>query len=63
MLNLITPQYYWPYISKDIGNFVKHCHVCQINKKKKTKKFGLMQEVPPTDKPFECLSIDTVGGF
>ena len=33
MINLITPQYYWPNISKDIENNLKHCHACQINKK------------------------------
>ena len=63
MINLITPQYYWPQINTDIENFVKHCHTCQINKKCKQKRFGLLQQVPPTDKPFECLSVDTVGGF
>ena len=32
MINLITPQYYWPHINKDIENYVKHCHIYQINK-------------------------------
>lgn len=63
MINLIALQYYWPNINKDIENFVKHCHVCQVNKKCKQKRFGLLQQVPPTEKPFECLSLDTVGGF
>lgn len=62
-IQLITPQYYWPNINDDINNYVKHCHICQINKKKRQKRFGLLQEVPPTDQPFECLSLDTVGGF
>ena len=38
MINLITPQYYQPNINKDIENYVKHCHTCQINKKCKKKK-------------------------
>ncbi|GBL72710.1 Pro-Pol polyprotein [Araneus ventricosus] len=63
MINLITPQYYWPHINQDISVFVKHCDVCQLNKKKRQKRFGLLQTVPPTDRPFEYLSIDTVGGF
>ncbi|GFW48624.1 transposon Tf2-6 polyprotein [Trichonephila clavipes] len=37
--------------------------VCQLNKKRKQKKFGLLQQVPPTSKPFEFISMDTVGGF
>ncbi|GBL94051.1 Transposon Ty3-I Gag-Pol polyprotein [Araneus ventricosus] len=58
MINLITPQYYWPHINQDISVFVKHCDVCQLNKKKRQKRFGLLQTVPPTDRP-----IDTVVGF
>ncbi|GBN88869.1 hypothetical protein AVEN_150975-1 [Araneus ventricosus] len=30
---------------------------------KRQKRFGLLQTVPPTDRPFEYLSIDTVGEF
>ncbi|GFS78883.1 transposon Tf2-11 polyprotein [Trichonephila clavipes] len=65
MLNLISLQYYWPNITTDISEFVKHCTVCQLNKKRKQKKFELLQQVPPTSKPFEFISVDTlsVGGF
>ncbi|GBM23097.1 Pro-Pol polyprotein [Araneus ventricosus] len=63
MLNLITPQYYWPHINQDISVFVKYCDVFQLNKKKGQKRLGLLQTVPPTDRPFEYLSIDNVGGF
>ena len=63
MINLINPQYYWPRINKVIANYVKHCHTCQINKKCKQEWFGLIQKVPQTNKPVECLSFDTVGGF
>ncbi|GBM16923.1 Transposon Ty3-I Gag-Pol polyprotein [Araneus ventricosus] len=38
MINLITPQYYWLHINQDISVFVKHCNVCQLNKKKRQKK-------------------------
>ncbi|GFT42763.1 hypothetical protein TNCV_2345631 [Trichonephila clavipes] len=47
MINLITPQYYWPHINLDISKFVKHCNVCQLNKRKRQKRFGLLQTVPP----------------
>ncbi|GFU80115.1 transposon Tf2-11 polyprotein [Trichonephila clavipes] len=63
MINLITPQYYWPHINLDISKFVKHCNVCQLNKMKRQKRFGLLQTVLPTDQPFEYISVDTVGGF
>ncbi|GBN06441.1 hypothetical protein AVEN_78134-1 [Araneus ventricosus] len=63
MINLINPQYYWPHINQDISVFVKHCDVCQLNKKKRQKRFGLLQTVPPSDRPSVYLSIDAVGGF
>ena len=34
-----------------------------MNKKCKQKRFGALQQIPLTDKPFECLSLDTVGGL
>lgn len=63
MLNLISPQYYWFGITKDVYNSVKHCEVCQINKKSRQKRFGLLQMLPPTNEPFDILAIDTVGGL
>lgn len=63
MLNIISPHYYWPQMTQDISNYVKYCNTCQLNKKPRQKKFGLLQAVPTTDQPFECLSVDTVGGF
>ncbi|GFU68326.1 transposon Tf2-9 polyprotein [Trichonephila clavipes] len=63
MLILISLQYYIPNITIDINEFVKYCMVCQLNKKRKHKKFGLLQHVPPTSKSFEFISVDTVGGF
>ena len=63
MLNLITPIYYWPHITQDVTNFVKHCEVCQLNKKSHQHKYGLLQSLPPTENPFDVLSIDSVGGL
>ncbi|GFY12067.1 hypothetical protein TNCV_4975671 [Trichonephila clavipes] len=37
MLHLILLQYYWSDITTDISEFVEHCMVCQLNKKKETK--------------------------
>lgn len=32
MLNLISPNYYWPDMTQDVTDFIKHCDICQINK-------------------------------
>lgn len=63
MLNLISPLYYWQGIINDVKNYVRHCDVCQLNKKSNQKKFGLLEEMPTSSTPFELLSIDTVGGL
>lgn len=63
MLNLISPLYYWQGIINDVKNYVRHCEVCQLNKKSNQKKFGLLEEMPTSSTPFELLSIDTVGGL
>ncbi|GFT42758.1 transposon Tf2-11 polyprotein [Trichonephila clavipes] len=34
-----------------------------MNKKSTQKKYGLLQEVPVAEEPFEMISLDTVGGF
>lgn len=62
-INLLTPVYYWQNITADIINFNKHCHTCQINKKPRQKRFGLLQSMPPVEKPFELIALDSVGGL
>ena len=62
-INLLTPIYYWQNITSDIAKFVKHCHTCQVNKKPRQKRFGLLQEMPPVDKPFSIIAIDSIGGL
>ncbi|GFT59498.1 transposon Tf2-6 polyprotein [Trichonephila clavipes] len=34
-----------------------------MNKKSTQKKYGLLEEVPVAEEPFEIISLDTVGGF
>ena len=52
IINLTIPQYCRSNINKDIENYVKHCHTYQINKKCKQKRFGALQQMSPTEKPF-----------
>ena len=63
MINLIIPEYCKPNINRDIENYVKHCHICQINKKCKQESFGTLQQLMQTDKLFEFLSLDNIDGF
>ncbi|KAM7297299.1 hypothetical protein ISCGN_022452 [Ixodes scapularis] len=63
MLGLLSPQYYWPDIKKDVSASVKHCDICQKCKNSKQKRFGLLKSLPPAEVPFDLLAMDTVGGL
>ena len=33
---LLTERYWWPYMSQDIAWFILTCHICQVQKTKKS---------------------------
>jgi len=63
MRALLSPYYFWQEMMKDITDWAKQCDICQRNKTMPFPKFGLLQALPPAEKPFDLLSIDTIGGF
>lgn len=50
-------------LTRNIIDFCKQCEVCIKNKTKKQTRYGLMSQLGPATKPFEIVSIDTIGGF
>lgn len=50
-------------ITKNIINLCKQCEICIKNKTRGQAKYGLMSYLGPATKPFEIVSIDTIGGF
>ncbi|CAI6344779.1 unnamed protein product [Macrosiphum euphorbiae] len=50
-------------LTKNIIQFCKNCGICIKNKSRGNDKFGLMSHLGPARKPFEIVSIDTIGGF
>ena len=56
----ITREYYWPGMRRDIGEFVKTCHPCQLAKQSPTVNPGI-GHFPVPDRRFEYIHIDTVG--
>lgn len=63
MLTLISSNYYWPNITSDVSNYVKHCDTCQRCKVSKMKKFGSLESLPPAEQPFDLVAMDTIGGL
>lgn len=50
-------------LTNNIKKFCKCCEICIKNKARGQMKVGLMSHLGPAKKPFEIVSIDTIGGF
>lgn len=50
-------------LTRNIIDFCKQCKICIKNKTRGQAKYGLMSHLGPATKPFEIVSIDTIGGF
>ena len=47
---------WWPFISRDISNFVERCNFCQVNRKKQNSVPLKPTELP--DRPCQRLGLD-----
>ncbi|UYV82733.1 hypothetical protein LAZ67_22000691 [Cordylochernes scorpioides] len=63
MSRLISGQYNWSGMSRDIKNHVNSCTTCQLTKHPKGPTYGELGQTFSATKPFDLLSIDTVSGF
>lgn len=63
MTNKITPFYTAKNIIKNIKQICDECEICIKNKSRRKPKYGLMSHLGPATRPFEIISIDTIGGF
>lgn len=61
--NKIQPFYNAKNLAQNIKTIYRNYEVCIKNKSRGQFKFGLMSQLGPATKPFEIISIDTIGGF
>lgn len=59
----ISATYTAKNLTANIKKWIDSCEICIKNKSRGTRKFGLMAHLGPATKPFEIVSIDTIGGF
>ena len=59
-LRRVAKEYYWPGLRKDVANFVKTCHPCQIARQSSTINPGV-GDFPVPDKRFSFIHLDIVG--
>lgn len=50
-------------LTANIKKIIDNCEICIKNKSRVIRKFGLMSHLGPATRPFEIVSIDTIGGF
>ena len=58
----MKPFYTAPNLLDNIYLICKSCETCIKNKVRLNKKFGLMSHMGPAEKPFQIMSLDTIGG-
>lgn len=59
----LSPYFTFKNITAHIREICKKCTTCIKNKTRGQGKFGLMSHLGPAKRPFEIVSIDTIGGF
>lgn len=63
MEHIIGLSYTAKNLIKNIKKICKNCEICIRNKSRGQKIYGLMSHLGPARKPFEIMSIDTIGGL
>jgi len=63
MLKKLSPLYTAKNFTKNIKKICRGCETYTKNKMRGQNKYGLMSHLHPATKPFEIVSIDTIGGL
>jgi len=58
--SLISRDFYWPGMTRDVKDYVSRCYDCNRNKSSNHKKFGLLQPLPIPPLPWHSLSMDFI---
>ncbi|KAF8663356.1 hypothetical protein AX14_006995, partial [Amanita brunnescens Koide BX004] len=60
-LELITREFWWPNMKKDVENYIKGCHTCQTVKLDRRPKAAPLQPNEIPNEPWEIISVDLNG--
>ncbi len=55
--------YWWSTINKDVERFCASCETCQTTKRRTTKQYGLLHQLPIPDRLWSGISMDFIGPF
>ena len=57
---LISRDFYWPGMTKEVRDYVSSCFYCNRNKSSNHRKYGLLQPLPIPPYPWHSLSMDFI---
>ncbi|KAF4556639.1 Transposon Tf2-5 polyprotein-like protein 2 [Elsinoe fawcettii] len=60
-IELITRNYLWQGLRNDVKNYIAACDTCHKSKHARHKPYGLLQPLPPPDKPWQSVTMDFIG--
>ena len=49
---LVRERFFWPRLGQDVRRFCSECSVCQRSKVSTEAPIGLLQPLPPAERPF-----------
>ena len=57
-LELISRDFWWPQMWKDVKEFVRSCDICSRSKTPRHRPYGLLQPLPIPRRPWSSVSMD-----
>jgi len=60
---LLSRQYYWPTMRKDVDRFVRNCNICCRAKAIRHALHGGLRPLSVADRPWQHISVDFVTGL
>ena len=63
MLNTLRPHWYFKKMDEAAKLFTGECQTCIMNKSRTKRRSGLLEKLGPPRRPYQVMSLDTVGGF
>ena len=60
--NKVLKHFYWPHLKRDVAEFCRSCHTCQVvGKPNQTIPKAKLQPIPAFEEPFSRVMVDCVG--
>ncbi|CAI5460568.1 unnamed protein product [Closterium sp. Yama58-4] len=56
----LSRTYYWPGLAADVEDYIRSCDTCQRTKSSRQRKAGLLQPIPPPDRPWQVVTMDFI---